>query len=311
MYRFSILIVILFGSVSITQAADTLTNVELLQFDNALVRTSDMERVTVAELPSEVRVCGDGGCRHEFPISLDHPAERDFTVYYTDGYSEVESVAVSEGDSMFYIDITPTDELQSDLREGGEPSVRLKSEPDVRSDQLSGEIEVVFKNEDEPSRVAVVGEIPIRAKEKSPDTLAANEGPCTYSPDDFPAGVTDISVIDDAIPQVAGSVTCFKDTRWVDIQNPWWDDILVYDTGYRPTPQGWQEVSLSGGGNEKKGPWLRGGATVTLPPLAAGEIDVLLVYSCVLVNGEWKCGCKDSTCARSHWQALYSKGIEE
>ena len=80
-------------------------------------------------------------------------------------------------------------------------------------------------------------------------------------------------------------------------------DQIIYRYGYELVNGQWQRLDLTGN-VLLGGLWWRGSASADRPWTATqqGQTNVFLAYVCTSTGSEWKCGCRDATCAQSFWQ---------
>lgn len=77
------------------------------------------------------------------------------------------------------------------------------------------------------------------------------------------------------------------------------DALYIYKYGYHTAGGERKRIELSGARPE--GSWLIGSAQATLPESKETKGSVY-AYMCRLVQGVWKCGCRDTACTRPMWQ---------
>lgn len=80
---------------------------------------------------------------------------------------------------------------------------------------------------------------------------------------------------------------------------------IVYNTGYKwvGSQNQWVPFTLTGTPMSGSNIWLTGNASASIPSSQIGpNTNFVVAYTCTNVNGQWKCGCKDSTCATNNWQ---------
>lgn len=75
--------------------------------------------------------------------------------------------------------------------------------------------------------------------------------------------------------------------------------LYIYKYGYHTAGGERKRIELSG--PRSTGSWLIGSAQTILPQSKETKGSVY-AYMCKLVQGAWKCGCRDTTCAGSMWQ---------
>jgi len=78
--------------------------------------------------------------------------------------------------------------------------------------------------------------------------------------------------------------------------------LYIYNKGYYYKNNFWQQVNLSG--TNMVGSWIRSNASVDLA-VNTSDLDTtnyFVAYTCKMVGGAWKCGCRDSACNNSYWQ---------
>lgn len=77
---------------------------------------------------------------------------------------------------------------------------------------------------------------------------------------------------------------------------------LVYRHGYEWKDGMWERFSYEGA--SQNGAWLVGSGYAFLEQHENNKKtpSFVLAYVCQSVDGAWKCGCRDSVCADSHWQ---------
>ena len=86
--------------------------------------------------------------------------------------------------------------------------------------------------------------------------------------------------------------------------------LYIYNIGYdwSPEKKAWQKQEWRG--KDPVGSWLRGSAEASVRK-SASEIqkdNFVLAYMCKWNGNDWKCGCRDATCAESFWQLqIYKK----
>lgn len=71
-------------------------------------------------------------------------------------------------------------------------------------------------------------------------------------------------------------------------------EMYIYEDAYFSTGGAWQIISLSDqtATSPQSGPWIRGNATTQIDISSTGA-GYLLAYTCQMIGGEWKCGCRD------------------
>ena len=80
------------------------------------------------------------------------------------------------------------------------------------------------------------------------------------------------------------------------------DRLYIYKTAYEWTGSSWRKLALSG--QNLVGDWYLGSAATNLIPSEAqlAEENYVVAYTCLRSGSEWKCGCRDTSCSRNHWQ---------
>lgn len=77
--------------------------------------------------------------------------------------------------------------------------------------------------------------------------------------------------------------------------------VYVYRYGKEKVGSTWKDMVFSG--PTRVGAWFVGTASATLSQkLIPGARASFLAYVCRLVDGVWKCGCRDVACATPNWQ---------
>ena len=74
----------------------------------------------------------------------------------------------------------------------------------------------------------------------------------------------------------------------------------IYKNGYEYVDGSWKRITFSGADNT--GPWIVGRASAPLTISKNSTKGKVLAYICQNVRGTWKCGCKDTACARPYWK---------
>ena len=94
---------------------------------------------------------------------------------------------------------------------------------------------------------------------------------------------------------------CFGDYANITIENPSQTPQYVYGEGYQYLNDAWQQLSYTGDSNTVDG-WLDNTAqtAITTP---AGVTTYVLAFICTWEGSAWKCGCQDTACAQSYWNA--------
>jgi hypothetical protein len=78
----------------------------------------------------------------------------------------------------------------------------------------------------------------------------------------------------------------------------------IYKLGYRWVNGAWQAFTFSG--STPTGDWFQKSASASIPKLS-GTTTYFVGYTCQRINGAWKCGCSDASCATPKWQL---QGVE-
>ncbi len=101
-------------------------------------------------------------------------------------------------------------------------------------------------------------------------------------------------------PTLAIRVSCAVNgtTRHVEVGDGS-DATYIYKYGYHKVGGVRKRIEFSG--TKSSGSWLLGSAQKVLPESDEKEGSVY-AYMCRLVQGSWKCGCRDATCATPMWQ---------
>ena len=79
----------------------------------------------------------------------------------------------------------------------------------------------------------------------------------------------------------------------------------IYNTGYKwmASQNKWVPVTLTGTSYSGSTTWLVGNGNANMPSSQVESgTNYVVGYVCTNVNGQWKCGCSDQTCATNQWQ---------
>ncbi len=77
-------------------------------------------------------------------------------------------------------------------------------------------------------------------------------------------------------------------------------DQYAYKSGYYWDDYRWQPYTLAGD-TLINNAWYNNIAGTNIP-VAVGHTRYFVGYTCALVNGAWKCGCRDAACTTAYWQ---------
>jgi hypothetical protein len=72
----------------------------------------------------------------------------------------------------------------------------------------------------------------------------------------------------------------------------------VYNRGYETSGGSWSPVSFQCTGQTISGAWCVGKATGTVKTTSSWYVG----YTCFWTGSQWKCGCRDGSCAQNFWQ---------
>jgi hypothetical protein len=157
-----IIIVCLFILPFSIHAEDTLTNVELISFDDVTIRTSDMQPVPIVQIPVAYALA-DNETEINITLALDNPAPRDFDVYYVidyfRSYGDINMVSIPAGEEDFLITVeVDQDKIRNytDVDELFE--IDFKGDSQINNYQSEDLIEVLFNN-GQKSKTEVYGSI--------------------------------------------------------------------------------------------------------------------------------------------------------
>lgn len=80
---------------------------------------------------------------------------------------------------------------------------------------------------------------------------------------------------------------------------------VVYKNGFRWNGASWIPITFTGTLVPGTTDWLQSGARVSISAsqlLPSNAYSYVAAYTCALEGGDWKCGCRESSCAVSNWQ---------
>lgn len=86
-------------------------------------------------------------------------------------------------------------------------------------------------------------------------------------------------------------------------------NTYIYQSGYEWVAGAWKKFDFKG--QNQSGSWITGLATANLTPPASGKNGNAVAYFCEKSDGQWKCGCRDSSCQKSYWQLQKYKMVTQ
>lgn len=79
-------------------------------------------------------------------------------------------------------------------------------------------------------------------------------------------------------------------------------NFAVYKNGYVWNGTTWSQVSYIPDGGTVNGSYIMGKAKLAQRSEYYGPNTFYVAFTCSMVDGVWKCGCRDKTCSKNYWQ---------